>query len=239
MRRLLNRAVLIGSLGCFVDSYDLVLFSTLRISSLQAIGVPSERIVDVGINLLNLQMLGMLLGGLMWGSLGDRRGRVSVLFGSIFLYSVATLSNGFVSSVWMYGILRFFAGLGLAGELGAAVTLVSEKMSPTERGWGTTLIAFMGAVGGLFAALTAEWFNWRTSYILGGLMGFALFGMRIRMSDSKLFETMRAKKVHRGNLLKIIFPRQRFFKVLTFVFIGLPIWYVVGILISFSPEIGA
>src|SRR5882762_615963 len=111
--------VIVAALGYFVDIYDLLLFSIVRRPSLSALGVPDEELFGQGEFLLQVQMGGLLLGGLIWGIMGDKRGRLSVLFGSILMYSLANIGNGFVTNVTQYAALRFIAGLGLAGELGA------------------------------------------------------------------------------------------------------------------------
>ncbi len=235
--KILNRAVVVGALGCFVDSYDLVLFSMLRIPSLLSFGLSGDQLVDVGIRLLNLQMLGMLLGGVIWGILGDKKGRISVLFGSIFLYSLANFANAFVTDIWTYGALRFIAGFGLAGELGAAITLVGEQMSIKNRGYGTMWVAFMGALGGLAAALVSSHLSWRTGYCVGGILGFALLILRFGARESTLFEQVSSSKISKGRFFDLFSSRATFKKYLSCVLMGLPIWFVVGILISFSPEI--
>lgn len=235
--KILNRAVVVGALGCFVDSYDLVLFSMLRIPSLESLGLAGDSLIDVGIRLLNFQMLGMLMGGILWGVLGDRRGRVSVLFGSIFLYSLANFANAFVTDIGVYGFLRWLAGLGLAGELGAAVTLIGEQMSAKNRGYGTMWVAFMGALGGLAAALASSYWTWRVGYAVGGGLGFALLAARFGVHESQLFERSAAMRRMRPRFWSLILSRQFLQKYIACVWMGLPIWFVVGIMITFSPEI--
>ena len=186
-----------------------------------------------------MQMGGMLLGGMLWGILGDRRGRLSVLFGSIFLYSAANIANAFVDSVGAYAVLRLIAGIGLAGELGAGITLVSEVMSKESRGYGTTIVAAVGITGAVVAALVGDFFDWRTAYIVGGIMGIALLVLRIGVYESGMFEQVKASSVSRGSFFKLFSTRERAVKYLSVIAIGLPIWYVVGILVTFSPEFGA
>src|SRR5688572_3166472 len=168
---LLNTTVIVSALGYFVDIYDLVLFSIVRVASLKDLGVPDDQLLEVGVRLINMQMIGMLLGGLLWGVLGDKRGRVSVLFGSIVLYSLANIANAFVTSTEMYGWLRLVAGIGLAGELGAAITLVSETLPKETRGYGTSFVAGFGTAGAILAAGVASWLSWRAAYVVGGVMG--------------------------------------------------------------------
>jgi MFS family permease len=232
-------AVLVAALGYFVDIYDLILFSIVRVRSLQAIGVPPEAVFERGVFLLSMQMGGMLVGGVLWGVLGDRRGRLSVLFGSIVLYSLANLANGLVQDVPTYAALRFIAGVGLAGELGAGITLVAELMRRETRGWGTTIVATVGLLGAVVASLVGGRFDWRAAYFVGGALGLALLALRIGVYESGMFEQVKASAVRRGRFLDLFARRDRARRYLSVVLIGVPIWYVVGILITFSPELGA
>jgi putative MFS transporter len=234
----LNTSVLVASLGYFVDIYDLILFGIVRVPSLTSLGVAQNKLIDVGILLLNLQMAGMLIGGIIWGILGDKKGRISVLFASIFLYSLANIGNAFVTSINAYGALRFIAGLGLAGELGAAVTLVSELLPKEQRGYGTSIIAGIGVSGAIFAAIIGENFTWQTAYIMGGVLGFLLLILRLKMFESGIYKSIAEKKISKGNFLKLFTDRKRFIKYLNCILIGTPIWFVVGVLITFSPEFG-
>ena len=229
--------VLVSALGYFVDVYDLILFSIVRRSSLLELGVLPDQLLPVGVKLLNAQMVGMLLGGIMWGIWGDKRGRVNVLFGSIILYSLANLANAYVASVDQYLWLRFIAGLGLAGELGAGITLVSETLSQENRGYGTTIVASVGVAGAVAAALIADLFTWRTCYMLGGFMGLALLALRISTHESELFQNIKSEN-SRGAISLLFASSERFLRYLRCILIGLPIWCAVGILITFSPEIG-
>jgi MFS family permease len=237
---LFNASVIVAALGYFVDIYDLVLFSIVRIPSLRDLGITSqEALLEDGVMLLNMQMAGMLIGGVAWGVLGDKRGRLSVLFGSIFLYSVANILNGFVSSIPMYAVLRFVAGLGLAGELGAGITLVSEVLPKEKRGYGTMIVATIGISGAILAGLVGEYFGWRTAYFIGGGLGLLLLFLRIGVYESGMFKNIKdAAHVTRGNFLSLFTNKKRFWKYLKCILIGVPIWYVVGILITFSPEFG-
>lgn len=236
-KRILNTTVIVGALGYFVDIYDLVLFSIVRVSSLKAVGIPDDQLLDKGVFLINLQMTGMLLGGILWGILGDKKGRLSVLFGSIFLYSVANIANAFVTSIEAYGVWRFLAGIGLAGELGAAITLVSETMSKETRGYGTAIVAAVGICGAVVAALIGDYFDWKVAFIVGGVMGLALLVLRIGIFESGMFESSKSKNVKRGDLFMILGNRSRLARYLHCILIGVPIWYVIGILITFSPEL--
>jgi putative MFS transporter len=231
-------AVLVAALGYFVDIYDLILFSIVRVRSLTSIGVPPDQLLSKGVLLLNMQMTGMLIGGIAWGVLGDKRGRLSVLFGSIVMYSVANLMNAYVSTVPQYAVLRFIAGIGLAGELGAGITLVSEIMPRESRGYATTLVAAVGICGAVVAVLVGDWFDWRTAYVVGGVMGFALLLLRIGVHESGMFQQVKTLSHARGRFLQLFASRERARRYLATILIGVPIWYVIGILVTFSPEFG-
>ena len=237
-QRAITLSVMVAALGYFVDIYDLLLFSIVRIPSLRSLGLSGDELLVAGERLLNMQMTGMLVGGLLWGILGDRRGRLSVLFGSIFMYSAANMANAWVHSVEVYAWLRFIAGIGLAGELGAGITLVSEIMPKETRGYGTTIVAATGILGAVVAALVGDAFDWRISYIVGGVMGFALLALRIGVYESGMFEQVKQVGTSRGNVFQLFNRADRAKKYLAVILIGVPIWYVIGILITFSPEIG-
>ena len=240
MSSVLTTTVMVSALGYFVDIYDLIIFSIVRVTSLRDLGVSDEELLGQGIFLINMQMFGMLLGGIFWGVLGDKRGRLSVLFGSIVLYSLANLANAFVTSVEQYAALRLIAGIGLAGELGAAITLVSETMPKEIRGYGTSVVAGVGVGGAIAAALVAHYFDWKTAYIVGGVMGLALLALRASMFESGLFDRVKGRtEVSRGNFLQLFTNAQRFQRYLCCILIGMPIWFVVGILMTFAPEICA
>jgi MFS family permease len=231
-------AILVAALGYFVDIYDLILFSIVRIQSLRGIGVQDDQILSRGVLLLNMQMGGMLIGGLIWGILGDKRGRLSVLFGSIIMYSLANIANGFVQTVPQYAVMRFVAGIGLAGELGAGITLVSEIMPAHTRGYGTMIVATVGILGAVVASLVGDAFDWRIAYFIGGGMGLALLVLRIGVAESGMFEGIRQAKAVRGSFLSLVSSPATRWKYVRVVLVGVPIWYVVGILITFSPEFG-
>jgi MFS family permease len=230
--------VMVAALGYFVDIYDLILFSVIRIKSLKGLGVPDADLLDVGAMLINSQMLGMLIGGILWGVLGDKRGRISVLFGSILLYSVANLANGFVTSIPAYAVIRFIAGIGLAGELGAGITLVTETMSKENRGYGTMIVAGVGLMGAVAAAIIGQHYAWETSYIIGGVMGLMLLAMRVSLVESGMFKNLKNDDVSRGNIFMLFTDAKRFKKYLSCILIGIPLWFVVGVLVTFSPEFG-
>lgn len=239
--RILTVNVVVAALGYFVDIYDLVLFSIVRVPSLKSLNIAADQLLPQGVYLLNMQMIGMLIGGILWGVMGDRRGRISVLFGSIALYSLANIANAFVTTVPQYGVLRFLAGIGLAGELGAAVTLVAETLSTKNRGLGTSIVAGVGVSGAVVAALIGQTMDWKIAYIVGGLLGLALLGLRFKMQESQLFAELsrQNKPVHirRGNFLALFQSRDRLLRYAKCILIGLPLWFVVGILVTFSPEI--
>lgn len=232
--------ILVAALGYLVDIFDLLLFSIVRVQSLKDLGLEGEALLSTGILLINTQMAGLLIGGFLWGVWGDRVGRVSVLFGSILLYSVANIANGFVQDVETYAILRFIAGVGLAGELGAGVTLASELFPRKFRGLGTTFIASIGVGGAVLAALVAELTDWRTAYIIGGIMGLGLLFLRLNVKESGMFEKMAAKggPVSRGNFLMLFTNWKRFRRYLAVILVGAPIWAVVGLFMTFTPEFG-
>ncbi|MFO0722594.1 MAG: MFS transporter [Myxococcota bacterium] len=230
--------VLVAALGYFVDIYDLILFSIVRVKSLKSIGVSDAELLDRGVLLINLQMSGMLIGGVLWGILGDKRGRLSVLFGSILLYSIANIANGFVTDVGTYGALRVIAGIGLAGELGAGITLVSELLPTRVRGYGTTIVAGVGVMGAVFAALVGDTFDWRVAYFVGGGLGLGLLVLRIGVYESSMFKDVKEKGVRRGAFFSLFADFTRARRYLSVILIGVPIWFVIGVLVTFSPEIG-
>ncbi len=239
----INATIIVSALGYFVDIYDLVLFSIVRKTSLLGIGVPAASLKDTGLLLLNIQMIGMLAGGIFWGILGDKKGRISVLFGSILLYSLANIANGLAQDVTQYAILRFIAGFGLAGELGAGITLVSELLSKEKRGWGTMIVATIGVSGAVFAGFIGLFFQqyldgWRTCYYIGGGLGLALLFMRIGLAESGMFNQLKSKSANQGNIWMLFNNWHRFKKYIKCILIGLPIWYTIGILVTFSPEFG-
>ncbi|MDX6770953.1 MAG: MFS transporter [Elusimicrobiota bacterium] len=231
-------AVTLAALGYFVDIYDLILFSIVRVPSLKDIGVPAESLLDTGLFLINMQMGGMLLGGLLWGVLADKKGRLSVLFGSIAMYSAANVLNGFVDTVPAYAALRFIAGIGLAGELGAGITLVCELMPKETRGYGTMVVAGVGIVGGVAAGLVGDWFGWRAAYFIGGGMGLALLALRVSVYESGMFDKVKHSTVKRGDFFMLFRGRERVLKYLNCILLGVPIWFVIGILATFAPEFG-
>ena len=238
INKVFNVAVIVAALGYFVDIYDLSLFSIVRVNSLKGIGITSPiQITQLGGQLIQMQMFGMLVGGLFWGILGDKKGRLSVLFGSILLYSLSNIANGFVQDFNQYQILRFIAGIGLAGELGAGITLVSEIMSKEKRGYGTMIVACVGACGAILAHLVAENVGWRYCYYIGGALGMLLLILRVSVFESGMFAMVKKSPVEKGNFFMFFTNWVRFKKYLFVILIGIPVWYTVGILITFSPEL--
>ena len=230
--------LLVASLGYFVDIFDLTLFSIVRIPSLASLGVLPEDALAVGARILNIQQAGLLIGGLAWGMLGDRRGRVEVLFGSILLYSIATIASGLAHSVPVYGATRFAAGLGLAAELGAAVTLVGETLGTRHRGWGTALVGATGLLGAVAASLMAVNIDWRTCYLIGGGMGLLLLFGRLSVRESGVFRALTGKPgIGRGDLVLLFSSPRRAGRYLLCVMAGLPICASIGVLVYFSPEL--
>lgn len=238
LQHLFQVPVLVAALGYLVDMYDLFLFSVVRVTSLKDLGVAPDQLLPEGVFLLNTQLAGLLIGGVFWGILGDKKGRLSILFGSIIMYSLANIANGFVTSVNQYAFLRFIAGIGLAGELGAGITLVSEVLPKEIRGYGTTVVATMGLFGAIAANFVADWFDWRISYFVGGGMGLMLLVLRLNVFESGLFEKMKSQKVQKGNVFMLFNNWQRFSKYLLSILVGIPLWFVTGILMTFSPEFG-
>ena len=236
-KKSINLIILVAALGYFVDIYDLVLFGIVRVKSLKDMGIPAEAIESVGISLMNWQMGGMLLGGIFWGIIGDKKGRLSVLFGSIIMYSLANIANGFVNTTTEYAFWRFIAGIGLAGELGAGITLVSETMSKEKRGYGTTIVATVGVFGAVVAGLLGDLVDsWRTSYFIGGAMGVSLLLLRIGVYESGMFSNIKQSKVQKGNFLSLFSSFSKAKKYFSVIMIAVPVWYVMGILIILSPE---
>ncbi|MCU0428638.1 MAG: MFS transporter [Cytophagaceae bacterium] len=231
-----NTAVIVAALGYFVDVYDLVLFSMVRIKSLNDLGFTGTQVDTVGMTLHNYQMVGMLLGGIFWGILGDKKGRLSVLFASIITYSLANIANGFIGSIEAYSFWRFVAGFGLAGELGVGITLVAEIMPKETRGYGTMLVASIGVTGAIVAALASVMFDWKTTYIIGGVLGLALLLLRISVFESGIFSKLKEKKVERGNFLSLFSSWPVFSKYMKCILIGVPIWFSIGLLIMYGTK---
>ena len=230
-----SAAVWVAALGYFVDIYDLLLFSIVRVPSLQELGVANS--FASGLAIINVQMLGLMLGGILWGILGDRLGRTRVLFMSILLYSLSNFANGLVQNELQYAIVRFVAGIGLAGELGAGITLVSELLPAAKRGIGTSMVAGIGLLGAVAAFFVAQAVEWRAAYFIGGVMGISLLLLRLRVLDSALFhQTVARTSVSRGNFFQLFRKRERAMRYLRSVLIGLPTWFVIGILVSFCKE---
>jgi len=236
LRILLHRSVLLAGLGFFVDVFDLFLFSVVRRPSLASLGVAPENMGEIGEKLLATQMWGMLLGGFLWGILGDKRGRLTVLLGSILTYSIATAANGAVTDLSSYHWCRFFAGLGLAGELGAGISLVLEQLENEKRGIGAFLVATLGALGAVFAALLGDLLPWEATYYVGGALGIGLLLLRFGVKESSIFQTQESDSHERG-ALRILFHKNNRKKYFGSVLAGVPIWFSAGLLVGFLPEI--
>jgi MFS family permease len=235
----INLTILVAALGYFVDVFDLQLFSMLRVSSLKSLGLDPAQITIVGAQLLNWQMAGMLLGGILWGVLGDKKGRVYVLFGTILLYSLGNIANAFVTTIPAYAAARFFTGLGLAGEIGAGVTLATELLPKATRGYGTSMIVGCGVVGPLVAGFMADALDWRMAYIGGGVLGLMLLLLRVSVSESGMFGSVsKQSHVARGKFIMLFNDRERLARYACCVASGLPVWFMVGVIVIFSPEIG-
>ncbi|MBK6813999.1 MAG: MFS transporter [Saprospiraceae bacterium] len=239
LKHLFSLPVIVAALGYFVDIYDLLLFGIVRIPSLNSLGLSESEVSSIGASILNWQMTGMLLGGILWGVFGDKKGRLSVLFGSIITYSLANIACGFVQDPTTYKIIRFIAGVGLAGELGAGITLVSESIPKHLRALGTSIVAFVGLLGAVVGYLTVEMFDWRTAYFVGGGMGFALLFLRMGVFETPFFKSIKADhKISKGNFFALFAKKDRFIRYLKCIGMGIPSWFVIGVLCSFSNEIG-
>lgn len=227
----------VASMGYFMDVFDLLLFSVVRMNSLKELGLSGDLLTQEGARILSWQMWGILVGAFFWGAAGDRKGRKWVILGSILTYSLATLANAFVSSVEAYRVLRFIAGFGLAGELGAAIVLVAELMPQKARGYGTTGIAAIGGLGAIAAALTGTLLPWRAAFLVGAFGGLILLFFRRRLVESDLFQSTLKKSQARGNLFYLLWPPRRFFRYVACVALGLPVWFAFGVVFTFAPEI--
>jgi MFS family permease len=236
----LTAAVIVAALGYFVDIYDLILFSVVRVASLNSLGIEAKEAIKAqGEYLISMQMGGMLLGGILWGVLGDKKGRLSVLFGSILIYSLANIANGFVQTIEQYAWLRLIAGIGLAGELGAGITLVSESLPREKRGLGTMIVATVGVSGAMLAFWVGQRLGWRNAYFVGGGLGMALLLLRVSVFESGMFQkTQSQTDVSRGNFWRLFTDTARLGRYVRCLLIGVPLWFVVGILITFAPEFG-
>lgn len=240
LRPLFALPVIVSALGFFVDVYDMVIFSIVRVPSLQSLHLSEVAISTAGTFIMNCQQAGLLIGGFLWGVIGDKRGRMSVLFGSIITYSLTNIACGFVQDVNIYALLRFLAGIGLAGEMGAAMVLVSEILPKEIRGYGSSLVAGIGYLGAGAAYITVEYFNWRMAFWVGGGMGLLLLLLRVSVFESGLFSQLkiRHKEVSRGNFLHFFSSWPQLIKYLRCVSLGVPTWFVVGILATYANELG-
>jgi MFS family permease len=253
-----NWLIIVAALGYFVDIYDLVLFNVVKRESLEYIQQLNGSTFDIkntGIFLFNCQMAGMLIGGILWGIWGDKKGRISVLFGSILLYSLANIINAFTFDVPTYAVVRVIAGIGLAGELGAGITLVSETMDKEKRGYGTMIIVTFGALGAVLAALVGakgQWVaaliasmtgytlqNWQVVYIIGGVIGLLLLLLRVGAFESGMFKDMKSHEVKKGDFLAIFNKKESLLKYFYCILIGLPVWFMIGVPVSLSQDVFA
>ena len=237
--QLFQLATIVSALGFFVDVYDLLLFGIIRKPSLTDLGLSASEVLSQGEFIISMQMTGLLLGGILWGVLGDKKGRLSVLFGSILLYSIANILNGLVHTTTQYAFMRFIAGVGLAGELGAGITLVSELLPKEKRGMASAMVASFGILGAVTAFFMKEFFFWRTCYFIGGALGLLLLLLRVRVRESNLYTEIKTTDLQRGNFLMFFTNRERFLRYFRCILIGLPAWYIIGVLITFSDQFGA
>jgi putative MFS transporter len=227
--------VLVAALGYFVDVYDLLLFTIVRQPSVLAVGSTLDTIIVDSAHIINWQMSGLLIGGILWGVIGDKKGRLKVLFGSILLYSVANILTSFVQNVDQYAYCRFIGGIGLAGELGAGITLVSEMLPKNKRGIGTSMVAGIGLFGAVFAYFTFQFTkDWRLCYQIGGGLGVFLLILRVKVAESFMFESAKLENIQKGNFLMFLNNGKRFSKYIKAILIGLPTWFVIGVLVNYS-----
>ena len=227
--------VLVAALGYFVDVYDLLLFTIVRQPSVLAVGSSLETIIVDSAHIINWQMSGLLIGGILWGIIGDKKGRLKVLFGSILLYSVANILTSFVQNVDQYAYCRFIGGIGLAGELGAGITLVSEMLPKNKRGIGTSMVAGIGLFGAVFAYFTFQYTkDWRLCYQIGGGLGVFLLILRVKVAESFMFESAKLENIQKGNFMMFLNNGKRFSKYIKAILIGLPTWFVIGVLVNYS-----
>lgn len=233
----LSLPVIVGALGLFVDVYDLLLFGIVRKPSLAELGLNADQILSKGEFIISIQMLGLVIGGILWGILGDKKGRLNVLFGSILLYSLANIANGMVQTIPQYIVARFIAGIGLAGELGASITLVAEILPKEKRGIAASVITSVGVFGAVTAFLVYQTFgDWRLCYYIGGGIGLLLLLLRVSIFESGMYDAIKKSSVQRGNFLMFFTNRDRFFRYIKGVVIGLPVWFAIGVLITFSDK---
>ena len=237
MKRHIWLAIIASALGFFVDLYDIIILSIVRSKSLLELGVPATELLSKGVILINVQMVGMLIGGFVWGIIGDKMGRLSVLFGSIILYSSATFANAYAPNFEIYLLLRFLAGVGLAGELGAAITLVTEQMPQKYRGIGPAIIGGSGMLGAIVGAYIGGKYTWQFTYQLGGGLGFALLILRLGVLESGLFNAIKDKTSNKGNLRLLFKNKDYIIKYVSICVLGFPVWYVNGVVMTFTPEI--
>lgn len=232
---LFSLPVFVAALGYFVDVYDLLLFTIVRQPSVLAVGSSIETIIVDSAHIINWQMSGLLIGGIVWGIIGDKQGRLKVLFGSILLYSSANILTAYVQSVDQYAYCRFIGGIGLAGELGAGITLVSEMLPSNKRGIGTSMVAGIGLFGAVFAYFTFKYTeDWRLCYKIGGGLGFFLLILRVRVAESFMFESAKLTNIYKGNFLMFFSSYKRFSKYFKAILIGLPTWFVIGVMVNYS-----
>lgn len=235
---LFQLAVVVSALGFFVDVYDLLLFGIIRKPSLTDLGLSPAEVLTQGEWIISIQMIGLLVGGILWGIIGDKKGRLNVLFGSILIYSIANILNGMVTDTTQYIVLRFFAGVGLAGELGAGITLISELLPKEKRGVAAAMIASFGILGAVTAFFMKEIFFWRTCYYIGGGLGLVLLVLRLRVHESMMYAELKTQAVERGNFLMFFTNKDRFYRYVRCILIGLPAWYIIGVLVTFSDQFG-
>jgi putative MFS transporter len=229
--------LLVASLGYFVDTFDLILFVVIGKSSLAEMGYSGLALDSMRLFLFDVQMVGLLVGGVVFGILGDKKGRLSVLFGSIILYSVCNIVNGFINDIYSYSALRFLAGVGLAGELGVGVTIVAETMPQKIRGYGTSILAATGVLGAVVAGMVGDIFYWRHAFWVGGALGILLLLLRIGTYESEMFVNASQSKNERGNILKLLRNKASRKTYVLSLLVGIPVFFVVTILMQLAPSL--
>jgi MFS family permease len=229
--------VIVSALGFFVDLYDIIIFSAERIDSFRDLGIPESQWTSAGGTILSMQMFGMLIGGFLWGVIGDKYGRLKVLFGSILMYSIFTLLNAFVTDLGQYKWCRFLAGVGLAGELGAGITLVTEQIDKRYRGFAVAMVGGLGMFGAVTAGIVANRFSWQTSYLIGAGLGVMLLFLRLGVMESGLFRVMHDSSVRRGDFMVVLRNPRLLWKFICVLLVGMPGWFATGVLITFTREI--
>lgn len=234
--RVLNATVIVTALGYFIDLFDYYVFLVTRQKVLTDFGFSGSQLMETGLYMVNLQFAGLLVGGVIFGVLGDKIGRKQSLLGSILLYSIATLASGMTHNIDVFAALRFIAGIGIAGEVGVGVTMVSETMDKNRRGLGVTAFIGVGLLGVVAAALMSELLHWRTCYIIGGLAGLLLLVTRIWVMEPQMFTDLN-KSVKRGSFRVLFASPDGVRRYVLCILLAVPVFFGVSIIATLSPEL--